>query len=164
MQAFKDNFSAVDLGFARRKNLTRYDVITIASMIERETALPRERRLVAAVIYNRLHQRMPLGIDATSRYGANNWTRPLTSSQLASNSAYNTRRRPGLPPTPIGNTGLASLKAAANPAKVGYLYYVVKACGDGAHALSLTAAQFDKDVAAYNAKRAALGGKDPSHC
>ena len=58
----------------------------------------------------------------------------------------------------------ASLKAAARPAKAGYLYYVVKPCGDGAHAFSRTAAEFDRDVAAYRRKRAELGGKDPSHC
>jgi len=101
---------------------------------------------------------------ATTRYGANNWTRPLTKAELASDSPYNTRTRQGLPPTPIGNPGLASLKAAARPAKAGYLYYVVKPCGNGAHAFSRSEAQFEKAVAAYEHKRAELGGKDPSHC
>ena len=83
------------------------------------------------MIYNRLQHGMPLGIDATTRYATNNWTRPLRQSDLASGSAYNTRLRRGLPPTPIGNPGLASLKAAAPPAHVSYLYYVVKpgTCG-----------------------------------
>jgi uncharacterized YceG family protein len=164
VEAFKDNFATVGLKYAKRKNLTRYDVLTIASMIERETAVPRERRLIAAVIYNRLHERMPLQIDATTRYAVNNWTRPLTSSELASGSAYNTRNRQGLPPTPIGNPGLASLKAAARPANVNYLYYVVKPCGNGAHAFSRSEAKFQENVEAYNRKREELGGKDPSQC
>ena len=69
---------------------------------------------------------MPLGIDATIRFATHNWTRPLRVSELNRDSPYNTRLRRGLPPTPIGNPGLASLKAAARPAKVSYLYYVVK--------------------------------------
>jgi len=88
----------------------------------------RERRLVAAVIYNRLRNRMPLGIDATIRYGLDiPGTQSLTKQALRSDSPYNTRLRPGLPPTPIANPGLASLRAAANPARnVDYLYYVRK--------------------------------------
>jgi len=164
VEAFEDNFAHVGLRRAKSKNLTRYDVLTIASMIERETAVARERRLVAAVIYNRLKQGIPLGIDATTRYGEGNWTRPLTKSELNRDSPYNTRRRHGLPPTPIGNPGLASLKAAANPANVSYVYYVVKPCGNGAHSFSRNDAEFQRDVAAYNRKRDELGGKDPSRC
>ena len=164
LEAFEDNLALVSLRRAKRKNLTRYDVLIIASMIERETALPRERRLVSAVIYNRLKEGIPLGIDATTRYGESNWTRPLTNSELNRDSPYNTRRRQGLPPSPIGNPGLASIKAAAAPANVSHLFYVVKACGAGAHNFSRTDAQFQRDVAAYNRKRAQLGGKDPSRC
>jgi UPF0755 protein len=77
------------------------------------------------VIYNRLERGMALAIDATIRYGLGvPGTRPLTKTQLASDSPYNTRRFKGLPPTPIGNPGLASLQAAASPAPVDYLYYV----------------------------------------
>jgi uncharacterized YceG family protein len=128
LEAFKERFHGVDLRYARSKNLTPYDVLIIASMIEKETAVPRERRLVAAVIYNRLHNRMPLGIDATIRYGLDiPGTESLTKEALRSDSPYNTRLRPGLPPTPIANPGLASLRAAANPARdVDYLYYVRK--------------------------------------
>jgi peptidoglycan lytic transglycosylase G len=128
LQAFKERFRGVDLRYARSKNLTPFDVLIIASMIEKETAVPRERRLVAAVIYNRLHNRMPLGIDATIRYGLDiPGTESLTKDALRSDSPYNTRLRPGLPPTPIANPGLASLRAAANPARnVDYLYYVRK--------------------------------------
>ena len=128
LRAFRERFAGVDLRYARSKNLTPYDVLIIASMIEKETAVPRERRLVAAVIYNRLHNRMPLGIDATIRYGLDiPGTESLTKEALRSDSPYNTRLRPGLPPTPIANPGLASIRAAANPARnVDYLYYVRK--------------------------------------
>jgi UPF0755 protein len=127
LAAFRSAFRHVDMRYARSKNLTRYDVLTIASMIEREVAVPSERRLVAAVIYNRLHQRMPLGIDATLRYGLNiPPTQSITQSDLQSSSPYNTRRYLGLPPTPIGNPGLASIQAAAHPAHVNYLYYARK--------------------------------------
>jgi UPF0755 protein len=164
LQAFKRNFAGVNLTAAKRKNLTRYDVLTIASMIDREALVPKDRRLIAAVIYNRLSQGIPLGIDATIRYQLGNFSRPLKVSELQRDSPYNTRKRKGLPPTPIGNPGLASIKAAANPANVSYLYYVVKPCGNGAHAFSSTDAQFQRDVAAYNSARAKRGGKDPSRC
>jgi UPF0755 protein len=125
--AFQRNWAKVDFRYARSKNLTPYDVLTIASMIERETAAPEERHLVAAVIYNRLHLRMPLGIDATLRYGLHiPPTEPIHESQQASSSPYNTGKRPGLPPTPIANPGLASIEAAAHPAHVDYLYFVRK--------------------------------------
>ena len=94
-----------------------YDVVIIASMIEREVLVPKERPLVAAVIYNRLSQGMPLGIDATLRYDLDNFDEPLTESDLATDSPYNTRLVTGLPPTPIANPGLDSLKAAADPAE-----------------------------------------------
>ena len=101
-------------------------------MVERETVAPEERALVAAVIYNRLDRGMPLAIDATLRYGLGiPGTRPLRKSHLESDSPYNTRRFKGLPPTPIGNPGLPSLRAAARPPDVDYLYYVRKP--DGVH-------------------------------
>jgi uncharacterized YceG family protein len=125
--AFCRNWRKVDLRYARSKNLTPYDVLTIASMVEKEAKAPGERKLIAAVIYNRLHDRMALGIDATLRYGLNiPPTESITQSQLQSDSPYNTRYRPGLPPTPIANPGLASLQAAAHPAKVNYLYFARK--------------------------------------
>jgi uncharacterized YceG family protein len=128
LRAFRERFRSVDLSHARSKNLTPYDVLIIASMIEKETAVPRERRLVSAVIYNRLRNRMPLGIDATIRYGLDiPGTESLTKEALRSDSPFNTRIHTGLPPTPIANPGLASIRAAANPARgVDYLYYVRK--------------------------------------
>jgi uncharacterized YceG family protein len=164
LRDFKRQFAKVDLKRARNHHLSRYDVLIIASMIEREAQVAKDRRLISAVIYNRLQKGIPLGVDATLRYRLNNWTKPLKESELQTNSDYNTRKVQGLPPTPIGNPGLASIQAAADPANVKYLFYVVKPCGNGAHAFSSTDAQFQKDVAAYNAARKKRGGKDPSHC
>jgi len=164
LAAFRQNLAGVNLRYARSKNLTVFDVLTIASMVEREVEVARERPLVAAVIYNRLRDGMNLGIDATLRFALNDWTQPLTVSQLASGTPYNTRNHPGLPPGPIGNPGLASIEAAAHPAKVPYLYYVVKPGTCGQHAFSSTDAQFQQDVQRYNAARAAAGGKSPTTC
>jgi uncharacterized YceG family protein len=154
LASFRENLGKVDLSYAKRKNLTRYDVLIIASMVEREAQLDRERPLVSAVIYNRLKQGMTLGIDATIRYYENNWARPLRVSELERDSPYNTRLNRGLPPTPIGNPGLASIKAAANPARgKDYLFYVRKPGDSGEHAFSSTDAQFQRDVAKYQASR-----------
>ena len=132
LRAFRRNWRKVDMRYSRSKNLTPYDVLIIASMVEKEAVAPKERRLVAAVIYNRLHNRMPLGIDATIRYGRDvPGTEPLKQSDLESDNPYNTRKRLGLPPTPIANPGLASMRAAAHPARVDYLYFVRKP--DGVH-------------------------------
>lgn len=127
LDAFEAAWSRVDLTYAERRNLTPYDVLIIASMIEGEVVVPRERKLVAAVIYNRLKAGMPLGIDATLRYGLDiPPTKPITQSQLESDNPYNTRKHTGLPPTPIGNPGLAAMQAAAHPAKAAYLYFALK--------------------------------------
>jgi peptidoglycan lytic transglycosylase G len=127
LDAFEHNWSQIDLSYAKSKNLTPYDVLTIASMIEKEVEVPKERPLVAAVIYNRLHLGMALQIDATLRYGFNiPPTQAIPQSQIDSDNPYNTRRFAGLTPTPISNPGLAAMQAAAHPAKVDYLYYVRK--------------------------------------
>ena len=125
--AFNRAWGKLDLTYAQSKNLTPYDVLIIASMVEKETLAPDERPLVAAVIYNRLKAGMTLGIDATLRYGLDiPATESIRQSQLASDNPYNTRKLPGLPPTPIANPGLASLQAAAHPAKVNYLFFARK--------------------------------------
>ena len=127
LEAFCENWGRLDLSYARSKNLTPYDVLIIASMIEKEAVVPGERPLMAAVVYNRLRAGMPLGIDATLRYGLDiPPTESIHESQLQSNSPFNTRNRSGLPPTPIANPGLPSMEAAAQPAKVKYLYFVRK--------------------------------------
>jgi peptidoglycan lytic transglycosylase G len=124
LAAFRQTFSQVDMSYARSKNLTPYDVLIIASMIEREARVPGDRAKVAAVIYNRLHRGMDLGIDATILYHLGSWTATIHQSDLTDPEPYNTRVHAGLPPTPICNPGLASLQAAAHPDHVDYLYYV----------------------------------------
>jgi UPF0755 protein len=127
VEFFEQNWSKVDLRQARTKNLTPYDVLIIASMIEEEAQARQERKLIAAVIYNRLKAGMSLGIDATIRYGLGvPGTESLRESHLESDNPYNTRNRQGLPPTPITNPGLASIQAAAKPANVDYLFFVRK--------------------------------------
>jgi uncharacterized YceG family protein len=127
LEAFGRNWRQVNMRYARSRKLTPYDVLIIASMVEEEVQVPRERRLVAAVIYNRLRAGMPLGIDSTIRYGLGiPPTEAIRASQLESDSPYNTRRFTGLPPTPITNPGLASLQAAARPARVDYLFFIRK--------------------------------------
>lgn len=149
LAAFRAAWANVDLRFARSKNLTRYDVLIIASLIEKEVKSPEERPLVAAVIYNRLHARVPLGIDAAIRYGlAVPPTQSLRESQLHDPTPYNTRLHRGLPPTPIANPGLASLQAAAHPAKVNYLYFVRKP-DKVHHFFTASQAAFDRYLAAH---------------
>jgi UPF0755 protein len=127
LDAFRASWARVGLAYARSKNLTPYDVLIIASMIEKEAVVDAERPLIAAVVYNRLHAGMPLQIDATIRYALHvPGTKALTQSDLANPTPYNTRLHAGLPPTPISNPGLPSLRAAAHPAKVDYLYFVAK--------------------------------------
>jgi len=162
LREFKRRFRTVDLGRARRASLTPYEVLIIASMIERETSVRRERPLIASVVYNRLRDGIPLGIDATTRFATNNWTRPLRQSDLRSNSPYNTRTRQGLPPTPIGSPGIGSIRAAANPRRTDYLFFVVRP--GGCHAFSETDAEFQRDVARYQSARAARGGRSPGKC
>jgi len=164
LEDFKRRIAGVDMGYARSKNLTIYDVITIASMIEDEAALESQRKLVAAVIYNRLRDGMPLGIDATTRFATGNYTEPLTESELAIDSPYNTRTNTGLPPGPIDSPGLASIEAAAHPAKSDYLFYVAEPGACNKLAFSSTEAEFNADVERYNSAREAAGGNSPDSC
>ena len=164
LAAFGQNFGQLSFARAHTAHLNRYDVLIIASMVEREAQQPGDRALVSAVIYNRLAAGMTLGIDATLRYALNDYTHPLTAAQLALDTPYNTRLHAGLPPTPIANPGLAAMIAAAHPASVPYLYYVDKPYTCGALAFATTYAQFETEVAAYNAARDAAGGRAPTRC
>jgi uncharacterized YceG family protein len=164
LRSFRQQFATVNLAYARSKNLTPYDVLIIASLVEAEAGTAHDRPLIASVIYNRLRLGMPLGIDATIRYAVDNYTSPLTQSQLNTNSPYNTRTHAGLPPTPIDSPGLASIQAAAHPAHTSYLYFVAQPCGNGASVFASTAAQFNLDVQRYYAARAAHGGRSPLVC
>lgn len=164
LRAFKNNIGEVSMRYARSKNLTVYDVLIIASLIDREISVASERATAASVIYNRLKAGIPLGIDATTRFETRNWTEPLTNAVLQKDTPYNTRTRRGLPPTPIGNPGLAAIEAAARPRSTDYLYYVVNPCKPGTHTFVKTDAEFQQAVEKYNRAREAAGGKQPTGC
>ena len=163
LDAFVERMGAVDLSYARSKNLNPYDVLKIASMVEREVQVPKERPQVAAVIYNRLRKDIPLGIDATIRYALEKTSGQLTDDDLALDSGYNTRTNLGLPPTPIGNPGESSIEAAAHPADVPYLYFVVKPYTCGEHAFSVSYDEFLQNSDAYQAALEKEGGA-PTRC
>ena len=154
VRAYEANIAKVDMAYARARNLTPYDVLIIASMVEREVVAPAERATVAGVIYNRLRNHMRLDIDATVQYAVGAW-RPLTAADLRSDSPYNTRRFSGLPPGPISNPGLASLQAAARPRPSRFLYYVARADGTHRHYFAETLEQFDALKARARANAAA---------
>jgi len=101
-----------------------FEVLIIASLIEREAKTQTDREQIAAVFYNRLEAGMRLDVDATVRYITDNWTEPITRADLAIDSPYNTRRYAGLPPGPICNPGLAAITAALNPPPSDYYYYL----------------------------------------
>lgn len=126
-----------------RYNLTPYEILIVASLIEEETKIPSERPMVARVIYNRLRQGIPLGIDATSRYEAQLDGRDRGDIDFTSDSPYNTRRARGLPPTPIASPGRASLEAALRPADGPWTYYVL-ADDVGHHVFTDSDAEFLK--------------------
>jgi UPF0755 protein len=164
LAAFEQNIKRVNMKYARSKNLTTYDVVTIASIVQREAGVTGDYPKVAAVVYNRLHDGMPLQIDATIRFAEHNYTKPLTPADLHLNSPYNTYENMGLPPGPISNPGLTALRAAARPAQVPYLYYVTKpgACGQLSFAANYQ--HFLQLQNTYNNARAAAGGKSPTKC
>jgi UPF0755 protein len=130
---------------AKSLGYTPYQIVVIASMVEREAKVEEDRAKIAAVIYNRLDAGMPLGIDATLLYDDPTPDGRLSTSDLRSHSPYNTRIHAGLPPTPIASPGAASLDAALHPADVPFLYYVL--CGaDGHHVFSVGYHEFLANV------------------
>jgi UPF0755 protein len=132
---------------ARTHGLTVPQVVTLASLIEREAKADDERPLMAGVYYNRLRLGMPLEVDATIEYALPQHHDVITYSDLSLDSPYNTYRHQGLPPTPIANPGAPSLAAAFNPKPSNFLYYVYK--GGGHHAFATTLAQQNANIARY---------------
>lgn len=129
---FRNNFETKFSNISTSSNsLNKNDIVTIASLVEREARYPQDRPLVSSVINNRLKIGMKLDIDATVQYALGYqadekrwWKKGLTIEDLKIDSPYNTYRNSGLPPTPISNPGLDSLEAAANPTSTDYLYYI----------------------------------------
>jgi UPF0755 protein len=141
----------VDWTALEEAGFTHYEGIVIASMIESETRLDRDRPLVSSVVQNRLSQGMPLQIDATILYALGTRGVGLTTEDLAVESPYNTYLNQGLPPTPIGTPGRASLEAAAAPASTDFLFYVLTG-EDGSHSFT---ASYDEFLAWKEDARAA---------
>jgi UPF0755 protein len=154
VRTFTERTAAIDYSAARKKNLSKYDVLIIASLVEREASDQRERRLVAGVIENRLRAGMRLDIDATVQYAVGSWKEEITAADLRIDSPYNTRKFPGLPPGPICNPSEESIRAAANPLPSKYLYYVAKNDGTDLHYFAESAEQH----AQFIAKAQANGG------
>lgn len=155
VREYRQLTNSINYRYAKQRNLTEYDVLIIASMIEREVQADPERKLVASVIYNRLRNGMPLAIDATVQYALGEWKNQLTQSDLAVDSPYNTRVFAGLPPGPIANPGEASLRAAARPKETDFLFYVARNDGSGRHYFSRTEAEH-----LANVERARAAGGD----
>ncbi len=143
---------AQDLG------LNLYQVMIVASIVEREAVLPEERPIIASVYYNRLKKNMPLQADPTVQYAigtSGDWWPQITPNDLNVQSPYNTYRTPSLPPSPICNPSAASIDAALNPAQTDYLYFVAKGDGSGSHVFAKTYDEQLKNIQKYS------GGTNP---
>ncbi|RUM87517.1 MAG: endolytic transglycosylase MltG, partial [Thermodesulfatator sp.] len=136
---------------ARELGVSVYEVVTLASIVEKEAVLSREKPLIAAVYWNRLRRGMPLQADPTVRYALKRFRGRLYYKHLRVDSPYNTYRYPGLPPTPIANPGEESLRAVLYPARVPYLYFVSR--GDGSHKFSTTYREHLRAVRKLRLKR-----------
>lgn len=151
VENFRKHFAGEMALIANGLNL--HQTVTLASIIETEARLPQERAIVASVYLNRLHRRMLLGADPTVIYAlklAHRWDGNIRKADLQIDSPYNTYRVPGLPPGPIANPGLASLRAAAAPASTGFLYFVAR--HDGSHAFSSSIAEHNRNVEQFQRK------------
>src|SRR5690606_33694644 len=130
-------------------------------IVEKETGLPHERPLVAAVFRNRLKRRMPLQSDPTVIYGIQDFDGNIRKTDLLTWTPYNTYRIRGLPPGPIANPGRAALEATVRPAPVPYLYFVSR--NDGTHVFATTLAEHERNVDRYQRRRAAERRSPPRH-
>jgi UPF0755 protein len=147
VEQFRETFNPRLKEQTREIGLSLHEAVTLASLIEKETGIEAERPLVSAVFHNRLKGKIPLQSDPTVIYGLKRFSGSLTRKDLQSRSPYNTYRIPGLPPGPICNPGLSSLKAALYPAQVPYLYFVSK--NDGSHLFSVSLSEHNRAVKIY---------------
>ena len=131
--------------------LTRHEIVTLASIIEKETGKPEERTTIAAVFFNRLKRKMRLQSDPTVIYGLDRFSGNLTKNDLKTNNPYNTYTNGGLPPGPICNPGSGALQAVFSPAKASFLYFVSK--NDGSHHFSKSLQEHNRAVYKYQKKR-----------
>ncbi|MEA2499452.1 MAG: hypothetical protein QOH26_1857 [Actinomycetota bacterium] len=148
VREFEAQLDEVGFSDVEEQGVSRYEGVTIASMVEAEAKVDEERAKIARVIFNRLEEGMMLGIDATVSYALGEHKTSLTQSDLEVESPYNTRLVTGLPPTPIGAPGAEALDATAHPATGDWLYYVVSDC-EGHHAFSESYDEFLQNKARY---------------
>jgi UPF0755 protein len=145
LEQFGEEASSLPFDRVEELGVTPYELVIVASMIEEEARVEKDRRLIAGVIFNRLRIRMALGIDATLLYDDPTPDGELSTSDLETDTPYNTRINPGLPPTPIASPGAASLRAALTPADTEFFFYVL--CGaDGHHRFARTHAEHIRNV------------------
>lgn len=153
IKAFRDNFeSKYQTLDTSNTNLTKEEIVTLASLIEREAKHDEDRPIISSVIHNRLDERMSLDIDATIQYALGNsqkWWPTLTDSgsNLVPQSPYNTYTHAGLPPGPISNPGIESLRAAINPSKTVFLFYITD--GSGTNRYGRTLAEHEANIERY---------------
>ena len=148
---FWQSFDVGMRGQGRKMGLAPHQAVTLASLIEKETGIEAERPMISAVFHNRLVNRIPLQSDPTVIYGLKRFSGNLTRKDLQTRTPYNTYRISGLPPGPICNPGLSSLKAAIHPAQVPYLYFVSK--NDGSHIFSVSLGEHNRAVKIYQGGR-----------
>jgi UPF0755 protein len=150
LKEFRSRFSLVWQERARELGYSVHEIVTLASLVEKEARVDVERPVIAAVFHNRLKHRMPLQSDPTAVYDLPEFSGPVTHRHLQRNSAYNTYQITGLPPGPICNPGAKSIQAVLYPAEVSYVYFVSKA--DGTHQFSTTLAEHNHAVRNYRRK------------
>jgi UPF0755 protein len=141
------------LARAQARGLTAHQMLTLASIVEREAAVPEERKLIAAVFWNRLQIDMPLQADPTVQYAVGKERRTLTRGDLQTDHPFNTYRHTGLPPGPIASPGLGAIEASVDPAPVKYLYFVAISVDDRRHHFSTTVEEHNAAVARYRQTR-----------
>lgn len=151
VQRLREQLTPEILARAEAKGLTLHQLLTLASIIEKEAIAPRERPLISAVFWNRLRREMPLQADPTVQYAVGKERRALTRADLQVNSPFNTYRFPGLPPGPIASPGRAAILATVEPAKAPYLYFV--STGGDRHHFSVTLEEHNSAVARYRLAR-----------
>ena len=145
LRTYAQRTAGINYAYAKKHNLTKYDVLIMASIVEREASNQRDRRIIAGVFYNRLKLGMRIDSDVTVHYALGSWSKELTRADLNLASPYNTRRYHGLPPGPICNPGLGAINAAANPVRTPYLYFVASTSGKVFYAK--TGAEFQQAIA-----------------
>jgi len=146
-EQFRKVYDARFPGLEQASGMSRGEIITLASIVEKEAVAPEEKPLIASVFHNRLKKGMPLQSDPTAVYGLRAFGGKVTGTDVRRDTPYNTYRIKGLPPGPIGSPGSDAIEAVLKPAKTGYFYFVAK--NDGSHQFSATLDEHNRAVRHY---------------